>query len=160
MTAWLRFGTKVQVTRNAQRNLLEQIRTLLAQDVDRVSKARAITDAIRREGAYRWAGLYDVDIQEGVVSNIAWSGASAPEYPTFPLTKGLTSRAIAEKKTINVGDVANDPDYLTALITTRSEIIVPVLDSVGNRVLGTIDVESERPHAFDGVAQASLRSVP
>ena len=137
-------------------NLLDEIRKLLAQDLDRVSTARAIADAIRREGAYRWTGLYDVDTQRGVVSNIAWSGAGPPEYPTFPLTKGLTSRAIAEKKTINVGDVTNDPDYLTALATTRSEIIVPVLDAVRNSVVGTIDVESERSHAFDPSAQNQL----
>jgi len=97
-----------------------------------------------------------VDIQRGVVSNIAWSGTGPPEYPTFPLTKGLTSRAIAEKKTINVGDVTNAPEYLTAFATTRSEIIVPVLDVVRNSVVGTIDVESERSHAFDPSAQNQL----
>jgi len=136
--------------------LLDEINRLLAQDRDRVSTARAIADAIRREGAYRWTGLYDVDIQRGVVSNIAWSGAGPPEYPTFPLTKGLTSRAIGEKKTINAGDVTNDPDYLTALATTRSEIIVPVLDVARNSVVGTIDVESEHSHAFDPCAQKQL----
>ena len=62
-------------------NLLDEIRKLLAQDLDRVSTARAIADAIRQEGAYRWTGLYDVDIQRGVVSNIAWSGTGPPEYP-------------------------------------------------------------------------------
>jgi L-methionine (R)-S-oxide reductase len=44
--------------------------------------------------------------------------------------------------------VASDPRYLTALGTTRSEIIVPVLNADG-KVVGTIDVESERPNAFD-----------
>jgi L-methionine (R)-S-oxide reductase len=137
-------------------NLLDEIRKLLAQDLDRVSTARAIADAIRQEGTYRWVGLYDVDIQRGVVSNIAWSGAGPPEYPIFPSTKGLTSRAIAEKKTINVDDVTNDPDYLPALATTRSEIIVPVFDVGRNSVVGTIDVESERSHAFDPSAQNQL----
>lgn len=47
------------------------------------------------------------------------------------------------KKTVNVGDVASDPNYLTALSTTRSEIIVPVLDITNGCVVGTIDVESE-----------------
>jgi putative methionine-R-sulfoxide reductase with GAF domain len=70
------------------------------------------------------------------------SGAGAPTHPVFPITKGLTSRAIADRKTVNVGDVANDPDYLTALATTRSEIIIPVLEDAGERVVGTIDVES------------------
>jgi L-methionine (R)-S-oxide reductase len=77
-------------------------------------------------------------------------------YPTFPLTKGLTSKAIAGKKTVNIGGVANDSDYLTALTTTRSEIIVPFLDDRGAHVFGTIDAESERPNAFDSRAQELL----
>jgi L-methionine (R)-S-oxide reductase len=72
-----------------------------------------------------------VDIQGGLISNIAWSGPSAPAYPVFPVTKGLTARAIAGRKTINVGDVANDSGYLTAFDNTRAEIIVPVLDNCG-----------------------------
>jgi putative methionine-R-sulfoxide reductase with GAF domain len=68
----------------------------------------------------------------------------------------LTSRAIADRKTINVGDVANDPDYLEALTNTRSEIIIPILDCAGERVVGAIDVESDRPHAFDSAAQEML----
>ena len=96
-----------------------------------------------------------MDMRRGLVTNIAWSGPGAPAYPTFPVTKGLTSRAIAQKRTVNVGDVASDPGYLTALDSTRSEMIVPVLDAAG-AVIGTIDVESERLNAFDPDAQASL----
>jgi L-methionine (R)-S-oxide reductase len=91
-----------------------------------------------------------------VVINIAWSGAGAPEFPVFPVTKGLTSRAIATKRTVNVGDVASDADYLTALDSTRSEIIVPILHEDDMRVVGTIDVESEQPNAFDEAAQTWL----
>jgi L-methionine (R)-S-oxide reductase len=70
-------------------------------------------------------------------------------HPTFPLTQGLTSAAIAQKQIVNVGDVSADPRYLTAFGTTRSEIIVPILDQAQNRVLGTVDVESEEPNAFN-----------
>ena len=137
-------------------NLLTELATLLTEGGDRTSTAQAIAEAIRAAGPYRWTGIYDVDLKKGVVSNIAWSGSGAPAYPTFPVTNGLTSRAIETKKTINVGDVANDPDYLTALATTRSEIIIPVLDATGHIVIGTIDVESEHPHAFDSVIQRHL----
>ncbi len=50
---------------------------------------------------------------------------------------------------MNVGDVLADPRYLTAFGSTRSEIIVPVLDAERTTVVGTIDVESEEPNAFD-----------
>jgi putative methionine-R-sulfoxide reductase with GAF domain len=132
------------------------IKVLLTQKWDRVAIARSVAEAIRNHGHYRWTGIYDVDIDRGLISNVAWSGPNAPEYPTFPVTKGLTSRAVAEKRTVNVGDVASDRDYLTALATTRSEIIVPVVDDQGSQVLGTIDVESELPNAFDASAQRLL----
>src|SRR5437868_1243172 len=136
--------------------LLDKLISLVEQELPRMEKAKAIAETIRASGKFRWTGLYEVDEEKGLVSNIAWSGWVAPEYPVFPITKGLTSRAIANRATVNVGDVAHDPDYLTALATTRSEIIVPVIAASGGKVLGTIDVESERPDAFDVSAQSSL----
>ncbi|MBV9502755.1 MAG: GAF domain-containing protein [Acidobacteriaceae bacterium] len=121
-----------------------------------MEKAAAILDLIRSHGPYRWTGIFDVDAGSGVASNIGWSGPSAPEFPVFPINKGLTSRAIATKSTVNVGDVARDPDYLTALTSTKSEIIVPVLSLSGDSVIGTLDVESETPNAFDSEAQSQL----
>jgi GAF domain-containing protein len=83
------------------------------------------------------------------VINLVWNGPGAPEYPRFPIGKGLTSAAIQERKLINVGDVVSDPRYLTAFGSTRSEIIVPILDEGRGRAVGTIDVESEQVNAFD-----------
>ena len=81
--------------------------------------------------------------------NVTWRRPGAPEHPTFPLTKGLTSAAVRQKQTLNVGDVSSDARYLTAFGTTRSEIIVPIFDGEGKSVLGTVDIESEAPNAFD-----------
>jgi len=89
--------------------LAGKLRAILAQSLSRSAKAALIADAIREDGPYRWVGLYEVDVERGLVSNIAWSGPGAPAHPTFAITKGLTSRAIAESKTVNVGDVARDP---------------------------------------------------
>jgi L-methionine (R)-S-oxide reductase len=139
----------------AGNTLPDKLNEIFAAKADRAIQAAQITEAIRIEGGYRWVGLYDVDITRGLVSNIAWSGPAAPAYPTFPVTKGLTSRAIAQKQTINVGDVTSDPNYLTALDSTQSEIILPILDSAGT-VIGTLDVESEKPNAFDRATQALL----
>ena len=74
-------------------------------------------------------------------------GPNAPEFPTFPVTKGLTGAAIQQKKAVIVGDVRTDPRYLTAFGSTLSEIIVPVLSPDG-RVLGTVDVDSPNVNAF------------
>lgn len=126
--------------------VLAQIREISSGTQEREKKAKAIAAAVRKYGAYRWVGLYDID--EQIVSIFAWSGPGAPAYPTFPVTKGLTSSAIREKKTVVVGDVRTDPRYLTAFGSTLSEIIIPILHPVDGRVIGTVDVESEKPNRF------------
>ena len=138
--------------------LLHTLENITAEDSDcsdRATKAKRIVDAIREEGSWLWVGIYDADFQRGLVVNIAWSGYSAPSHAAFPITQGLTARAIAGRRTINVGNVADDSGYMTTFDSTRAEIIVPIL-GYGDRVIGTLDVESEHLNAFDVEAQALL----
>lgn len=93
----------------------------------RTASLQLIVDTIRQSGSYGWVGLYDIDHTAGVGKKIAWSGPGAPAYPEFPITKGLTGVAVAERRTVNVGDVSADEHYLTAFGTTKSEIIVPYI---------------------------------
>jgi putative methionine-R-sulfoxide reductase with GAF domain len=136
-------------------SILEDIATTAH---DRQAALEQIASLLRSSANYRWVGLYHIDHRAGLVRNITWSGPGALEHPTFPLTKGLTSAAVAQKQTINVGDVSADARYLTAFGTTRSEIIVPVFDVDGKNVLGTIDIESEAPNAFDKPTQDFLEA--
>ena len=136
------------------KELAQVISTILNTEKTRKDKAREISELIRSFGPYRWTGIYDVDASSGLVCNIAWSGPSGPEFPVFPTTKGLTSRVIATGRTVNAGNVAQDTAYLTALASTQSEIIVPILS--GDRVVGTLDVESEMQNAFDSEAQKQI----
>ena len=126
----------------------DKIRSLAAGAGNRCDSAAQIAEIIRSIGPYRWAGLYDVT--DEMVSNIAWSGPGAPAFPDFPATKGLTGSAIRDKKAIVVGDVRNDPRYLTNLGNTLSEIIIPVIHPASGSVVGTVDVESEKINAFSG----------
>jgi L-methionine (R)-S-oxide reductase len=135
-------------------NVFESIRFIVSGAEDCVEKARKIAEAIRNFGSYRWVGLYDVGETE--VSIIAYSGPGAPAYLTFPIGKGLTGSAIKEKKTVVVGDVTKDPRYLTAFGSTKSEIIIPILDSRRGIVVGTVDVESERTNAFSDTDRKAL----
>ena len=135
-------------------NVLGQIRSIAASGDDRAAKAKRLAERIQTLGSYRWVGVYDVGPEQ--VSIIAWSGPSAPEYPTFPVDKGLNGAAIAQKKTVIAGDVRNDPRYLTAFGSTLSEIIVPVFAPGGDRVIGTVDVESERATAFSASDQQMI----
>jgi L-methionine (R)-S-oxide reductase len=126
-------------------NTLNQIRSMAMGGGDRVAKAQHLAQGIRKFGEYRWVGIYDVGADN--VSIIAWDGPGAPEFPTFPISKGITGAAIEQKKAVVVGDVRKDPRYLPAFGSTLSEMIVPVLSPDG-RVIGTVDLDSDRLNAF------------
>jgi putative methionine-R-sulfoxide reductase with GAF domain len=134
--------------------LMEEVSRKLEDDGDRQRKVAGIAGAIRSAGGYRWVGLYKVTEDE--IINLAFDGPGAPTHPRFPVTQGLSSSAVASGKTVVVGDVSKDPRYLTAFGSTRSEIIVPVLDRTGRKVVGTIDVESDRVDAFSEEDRATL----
>jgi L-methionine (R)-S-oxide reductase len=126
--------------------LLSQLSEIVAKRGLRMERLQQVAATLRQSAG--WVGLYDIDTSREEVRNLVWDGPGPPEYPTFPITEGLTSSAIAKKRTVNIGDVGADPRYLTALGSTRSEIIVPILNDQGE-VIGTIDVESGRSNAFD-----------
>jgi L-methionine (R)-S-oxide reductase len=107
-------------------------------------RATRVAAAICRFGGYRWVGIYDVGADE--IAVLGWDGPAPPAHPSFPRTEGLGGAAAAAGQAVFVGDVRADPRYLTTHTTTLSEIVVPVFD--GDLVVGLIDVESERRHAF------------
>jgi len=134
----------------------EAIALMVRAPLGRVENARRIAGLIRETGPYRWVGIYDVGGE--FVSLVAFSGPSAPAHPQFPVSKGLTGSAIRSRKPVVAGDVRTDPRYLTAFSTTRSEMIIPVLDENSGLVIGTMDVESEEENAFSDEDQRVLEA--
>jgi len=127
---------------------------IVSEPGDRVYRAKQAAEVIRRIGPYRWVGIYDITPDEAHV--FAWSGLGPPAFVRFPTTAGLTGEAIRSRNTVVANDVSKDPRYLTSFASTRAEIIVPVLDATGNRVVGTLDVESDRENAFRRTDQQVL----
>jgi L-methionine (R)-S-oxide reductase len=134
--------------------LLAEISRILERNNGREEKAARVAEAIRRACDYRWVGIYEV--MEDEIANIAFDGPEAPVYPRFPITQGLSGAAVASGETVFAGDVAEDPRYLTAFGSTRSEIIVPVVEGAKRKVVATIDVESEEKDAFSEADRSAL----
>jgi putative methionine-R-sulfoxide reductase with GAF domain len=103
-------------------------------------------DCIRQACGSRWVGIYRIDHFRSLVENVVFTGGPAPAYPTFALDKGLTGLSVTQRKTVIVDDVSNDPHYLPTLPDTRTEAIIPVIDS--GTVVGTIDIESPVPNSL------------
>jgi GAF domain-containing protein len=142
-------------------------------DMDREGLARSIESAIAaapdaesamkqavellKDGVpeYTWVGIYLMDGDSELVLG-PYLGKPSP-HVRIPLGSGICGAAAAEKATIVVDDVNADPRYLACSIETKSEIVVPIMD--GDRVLGEIDIDSDRPAAFGRADRALLEPI-
>src|SRR3954465_1083091 len=104
-----------------------------------------MAEMIRAACDYRFVGIYKIVRGEFVI--VAKTGKCPPAYPRFPISQGLAGAAFEEKRSIMVADVHKDPRYLPTFGSTQSEIVVPVISESG-KVIGLIDVESEKLDAF------------
>ena len=138
-------------------------------DMDRGDLARAISSAIAaapdagaalqqtvellKDGMpdYTWVGIYLMEGDRDLVLG-PFVGKPSP-HTRIPVGSGICGAAASEKSTIVVDDVNADSRYLACSIDTKSEIVVPIMD--GARVLGEIDIDSDKPAAF-GAADSGL----
>lgn len=108
-------------------------------------RMKQLVEMIRSARDYRWVGVYKIVKEDFVI--MAGTGDEPPAYPRFPITQGLCAAALESGKPVMVGDVHRDPRYLPTFHTTRSEIIVPMMND-HRRIVGMIDAESETLNAF------------
>jgi len=104
---------------------------------------------------YSWVGIYLVEGDDLVLG--PWRGPQATEHVRIPVGQGVCGAAAASGETEIVDDVNADPRYLACFPSTRSEIVVPI--SHEGRVVGEIDIDSDRPAAFGEHDQALLERV-
>jgi L-methionine (R)-S-oxide reductase len=102
---------------------------------------------------YTWVGIYTLDGEELVLGPFV--GKPSP-HTRIPLNKGICGAAATAKQTVIVDDVDADPRYLACSLETRSEIVVPIMK--GSRVVGEIDIDSDKKAAF-GPADKDLLEV-
>jgi len=93
---------------------------------------------------YSWVGIYLVEGEDLVLG--PWRGPQATEHVRIPVGQGVCGAAAASGETEIVDDVNADPRYLACFASTRSEIVVPLAHD--GRVVGEIDIDSDRPAAF------------
>jgi hypothetical protein len=79
-------------------SLLSGLRAITTETGLRMDFLQRMANLIRNSGNYRWVGLYDVDHAAQTVAIVVYSGRGAPEFPTFPITKGLTGGEIRNKR--------------------------------------------------------------
>jgi sigma-B regulation protein RsbU (phosphoserine phosphatase) len=76
---------------------------------------------------------------------------------TLTLNDGITGAAAKLREPILVGDVRNDPRYLSSIDAVRTELAVPML--ARQKLVGVIDVQSTRVNAYTEYDRALLRLI-
>ncbi len=115
-----------------------------------------VADALHtRFSHYTGVYLYWLDGPDALVLR-AFRGRPT-EHTRIPVAVGICGRAVREKRTVIVDDVASDPAYLACSLETKSEIVVPVMkDSV---VLGEIDIDGDAAAAYGPEDQRFLEEL-
>jgi len=89
---------------------------------------------------------YGVGHREEVMRNLA-----------VALGEGITGAAAANREPVLVGDVRNDPRYLSTVDAVRTELAVPM--TARGKLVGVIDLQSTRVNAYNEYDRALLRLI-
>ncbi len=135
---------------------LEAIDRIVNRSGDADAVLRAVVEVLYdRFEHYSWVGIYLVEDEELALG--PWKGPLATDHVRIPIGRGICGAAAASGRTEVVADVEADPRYLACFPSTRSEIVVPI--AYERRVVGEIDIDSDRPAAFSEDDRAFLERV-
>ncbi len=143
------------VARPAATAALLQVEAIAARLRGRGSLAEVCRFLAASFPQFGWVGVYRLDGRELVLE--AYAGPQATEHTRIPIDRGLCGRAARDGATVVVDDVRASSEYLACFRSTRSEIVVPVF--ADGRVVGEIDIDSDRLAAFDATDRALLEQV-
>lgn len=133
-----------------------EIERIAGGDGDADDVLRRVVDLLHaRFDDYSWVGIYFVEGDELVLG--PWRGPQATEHVRIPVGQGICGAAAASGETEIVDDVSADDRYLSCFLSTRSEIVVPIV--YDRLVVAEIDIDSDRVAAFGEEDRAFLERV-
>lgn len=142
----------------AHGDALNAIRAVVAEAAGPEAAAQRVVDTLHdRFPHYDWVGIYWVDPSGTQLHLGPWVGPAATEHTVIPIGVGICGAAAASGRTEIVDDVDADPRYLACFTSTRSEIVVPILD--GGEVVGEIDIDGTDLAAYDETDARFLEEV-
>lgn len=134
-------------------SLLPQIKALVEGEPDVVANLANVCAALRETFGYFWVGFYLVKGDELVLG--PFQGPIA--CTRIQRGKGVCGTAWERAQSIVVEDVDAFPGHIACSSLSRSEIVIPLVKE--GRVLGVLDVDSDKLCDFDAVDEAALNEL-
>lgn len=136
--------------------LYDRIEHLIGDETDEVAVMATVVCELHHGLEYfDWTGFYRVT-RPGVLKVGPYQGSHG--CLTIPFTRGVCGAAARTCQTQIVNDVRQVPYHIACSETTRSEIVVPVLDRHG-MVRAVLDVDSNQLAAFDATDKEWLERI-
>jgi L-methionine (R)-S-oxide reductase len=147
----------VQDKKQSYDTVLGQIRALIAGETDDIAvMATVVCELHRSFEAFDWTGFYRV-VKPGLLKVGPYQGRQHGCLQ-IPFERGVCGAAARRRQTQVVADVREFAGHIACSTATRAEIVVPVLDAAGDLV-AVLDIDSNRPDAFDEIDRVSLEKV-
>lgn len=133
--------------------LLPQIEAIIAGEPDLIANLSNIAAALKEQFQWWWVGFYLVKNDELVLGPFQGPVACT----RIRKGRGVCGAAWEQAITLIVPDVEQFPGHIACSSFSKSEIVVPIIRN--GRVIGVLDVDSEKPDHFDTVDQQYLETL-
>lgn len=148
-------STLARLTREQAKEILSQVDSV-AEGKPPFGAREAIVKLLNSAiPTYTWVGIYLALGSELVLD--AWAGPAATEHVRIPIGKGVCGFAAKTGRTEIISDVSKDSRYLQCFLSTRAEIVVPVVRA--GTVVAEIDVDGDQLDAFSSLDKEFLEAI-
>lgn len=104
---------------------------------------------------FHWTGFYRVLGESMLVIGPYQGGHGCLR---IPFSRGVCGAAARGRRSVRVDDVSQFPGHIACSASTRSELVVPVLDGQGE-LRAVLDIDSNLTAAFDAVDENWLERI-
>lgn len=133
--------------------LAARIRALTEGETDEIALMATVACELHHaDDRFDWTGFYRV-VGPDLLKIGPYQGGHG--CLTIPFARGVCGAAARTRQTQLVADVDLFPGHIACSSSTRSEIVVPVFGA-GGRLIGVLDIDSDRPEAFTADDRAAL----
>ena len=136
--------------------LCARIRALTEGETDEIALMATVACELHHaDERFDWTGFYRV-VAPSLLKIGPYQGGHG--CLVIPFARGVCGAAARTRQTQLVPDVDAFPGHIACASSTRSEIVVPVLGR-GGRLIGVLDIDSNRPDAFTDQDQKALEGM-
>ncbi len=136
--------------------LAATIASLAEGETDEVAlMATVVCELHHADDRFDWTGFYRVT-EPGVLKIGPYQGGHG--CLVIPFGRGVCGAAARSGEVQVVPDVEAFPGHIACSSSTRSEIVLPVFGR-GGRLIGVLDIDSDRPDAFTATDARDLAAI-